>query len=75
MILQSFFFFFFFFRPVNDFSNNLDGHGSMANEKPFDMPGYTTINAQLAYSIHKFTARVYLNNLFDALGYNSYYRG
>ncbi|MCM0342102.1 TonB-dependent receptor [Bacteroides fragilis] len=62
-------------RPVNDFAIKPDGHGSMTNEKPFDMPGYTTINAQLAYSIHKFTARVYLNNLFDALGYNSYYRG
>lgn len=38
----------------------------MTNEKPFDMPVAYYNDAQLAYSIHKFTARVYLNNLFDA---------
>lgn len=62
-------------RPVNDYAIKPDGHGSLIGEKPFDMPGYTTINAQLAYGIGRFTARVYMNNLFDALGYNSYYRG
>lgn len=62
-------------RPVNDYTLKPDGHGSMVGEKPFDMPGYTTVNAQLSYAIGPFTARVYMNNLFDALGYNSYYRG
>lgn len=62
-------------RPVNDWSLKMDGHGSMTGAKPFDMPAYTTVNAQLAYNIGKFTTRVYLNNLFDAIGYNSYYRG
>lgn len=62
-------------RPVNDWSLKMDGHGSMTGKKPFDMPAYTTVNAQLAYQIGKFTTRVYLNNLFDAIGYNSYYRG
>lgn len=62
-------------RPVNDYSLKPDSHGSMVGKKPFDMPGYTTVNAQLAYGIGPFTARVYMNNLFDALGYNSYYRG
>lgn len=62
-------------RPVNDYTLKPDGHGSMVGKKPFDMPGYTTVNAQLAYAIGPFTARVYLNNLLDALGYNSYYRG
>ena len=62
-------------RPVNDFSLVPDGHGSTTGAKPFDMPAYTTVNAQLAYGVGPFTARVYMNNLFDALGYNSYYRG
>lgn len=63
-------------RPVNDYSLKPNGHANtMVGEKPFDMPGYTTLNAQLAYAIGSFTTRVYMNNLFDALGYNSYYRG
>lgn len=62
-------------RPVNDYAVKPDGHGSTTGVKPFDMPGYTTVNAQLAYGIKHFTVRLYMNNLFDALGYNSYYRG
>lgn len=62
-------------RPVNEWSLKPDGHGSMIGAKPFDMPAYTTINLQLAYSIGAVTGRVYFNNLFDAVGYNSYYRG
>lgn len=62
-------------RPVNDYSLKPDGHGSLVGKAPFDMPSYLTVNAQLAYNIGPFTARVYMNNLFDALGYNAYYRG
>lgn len=62
-------------RPVNDYGLVPDGHGSMTGAKPFDMPSYSTVNLQLAYAAAPFTARLYLNNLFDALGYNSYYRG
>lgn len=62
-------------RPVNEFSNAYDGHLYNPGVKPFDMPAYTTVNAQLAYNIGKVTARVFFNNIFDALGYNSYYRG
>lgn len=62
-------------RPMNDWTLKMDGHGSIVGAKPFDMPAYITVNAQLAYQIGKFTTRVYLNNLFDAIGYNSYYRG
>lgn len=39
------------------------------------MPSYITFNAQLAYSYQRFTARVFFNNIFDKIGYNSYYRG
>jgi len=62
-------------RPVNEFSTSYDGHMYNPGVKPFDMPAYTTVNAQLAYSYDKFTARVFFNNIFDELGYNSYYRG
>ncbi|MDR2956328.1 MAG: TonB-dependent receptor [Prevotella sp.] len=62
-------------RPINDYSLSPDGHGSMTGKKPFDMPAYTTVNAQLAYTYNKVTARVFFNNIFDEIGYNSYYRG
>lgn len=62
-------------RPVNEFSLTPDSHGSPVGVKPFDMPAYTTLNAQLAYSIGRVTTRVFMNNMFDELGYNSYYRG
>ncbi|MDU1890265.1 MAG: TonB-dependent receptor [Dysgonomonas sp.] len=62
-------------RPVNEYSNAYDGHSYNPGVKPFDMPAYTTINVQLAYTYNKVTARVFLNNIFDEIGYNSYYRG
>ncbi|MBN9301043.1 MULTISPECIES: TonB-dependent receptor [Dysgonomonas] len=62
-------------RPVNEYSLAPDGHGSPIGVKPFDMPAYTTVNAQVAYTYKKVTARVFFNNIFDELGYNSYFRG
>lgn len=62
-------------RPVNEFSTKYDGHSYNPGVKPFDMPAYTTVNAQLSYTYDHFTARVFFNNIFDELGYNSYYRG
>lgn len=65
-------------RPVNEYvteRTNANIHDTKPGVKPFDMPSYTTVNAQLAYSIGKVTARVYFNNIFDSIGYNSYYRG
>lgn len=62
-------------RPVNEFSLTPDGHGTPAGVKPFEMPAYTTVNLQLAYTYEKFTGRVFANNIFNAIGYNSYYRG
>ena len=62
-------------RPVNEFSLTPDGHGTAVGVKPFDMPAYTTVNLQLAYHFEKVTVRAFANNLFDAVGYNSYYRG
>ncbi|MFT3901835.1 MAG: TonB-dependent receptor [Niabella sp.] len=62
-------------RPVNEYSLSPDGHGNMGGEKPFDMPAYTTLNAQLGYTYKKFTTRLLLNNITDEVGFNSYYRG
>ncbi|HML65106.1 MAG TPA: TonB-dependent siderophore receptor, partial [Dysgonomonas sp.] len=62
-------------RPVNEFSTQYDGHTYNPGVKPFDMPAYTTVNAQVAYTYKKVTARVFFNNIFDELGYNSYFRG
>lgn len=62
-------------RPVNEFNLKPDAHGSMVGEKPFDMPDYTTVNAQIAYSYKNATLRVYANNIFNKTGYTSYYRG
>ncbi|MGL4584929.1 MAG: TonB-dependent siderophore receptor, partial [Flavobacterium sp.] len=63
-------------RPVNEYSLTPDAaHGTMAGVKPFDMPDYTTFNAQVSYTYKGATLRVFANNMFDKLGYTSYYRG
>lgn len=62
-------------RPVNEYSLTPDGHGNMGGTKPFDMPSYITVNAQLGYVYKHVTARLYFNNIFDEVGYNSYFRG
>lgn len=62
-------------RPVNEYTKKVIIHNTEPGVKPFDMPAYTTVNAQLAYTYKKVTTRVFFNNIFDELGYNSYYRG
>lgn len=62
-------------RPVNEFSLSPDGHGNPGGVKPFDMPAYTTINAQLGYVQPKWDARLYFNNITNKIGFNSYFRG
>ena len=62
-------------RPVNEYSTKYNGHDYEPNTRPFDMPDYTTVNAQLAYTYNRITARVFFNNIFDSTGYNAYYRG
>lgn len=62
-------------RPVNEYSNAYDGHTYNPGVEPFDMPAYTTINAQVAYRWNKLEARLYLNNLANEIGLNSYFRG
>lgn len=62
-------------RPVNEYSLTPDGHGNMGGTEPFDMPAYTTLNAQIGYKWKNWDAKVYLNNLVNEIGYNSYFRG
>lgn len=62
-------------RPVNEYTKKVIIHNTDPGVKPFDMPAYTTVNAQLAYTYKKVTTRVFFNNIFDEIGYNSYYRG
>ncbi|AJH16655.1 TonB-dependent receptor [Myroides profundi] len=62
-------------RPVNEFTMTPDGHGSNVNKRPFDMPSYITANGQISYTYKNATLGVYMNNIFNELGYTSYYRG
>jgi iron complex outermembrane receptor protein len=69
-------------RPVDDYkqtyTNAVGGHvnGTQPGEKPFNMPEYTTVDAQAGYAFKNgLGLRVFFNNIFDAVGYNSYFRG
>ncbi len=62
-------------RPVNEYSMVTDSHGTKPGIKPFDMPSYITLNAQVSYTYKNATLRVFGNNLGEALGYTSYFRG
>lgn len=43
--------------------------------KPFMMKAYTTVEAQLGYTYKNAAIRVFFNNILDAIGYSSYFRG
>ncbi|MDR2235990.1 MAG: TonB-dependent siderophore receptor [Chryseobacterium sp.] len=68
-------------RPVDDYKNEAildNGHvnGTQPGEKPFKMPQYTTVDAQIGYSFKNgLGLRGFFNNIFNAVGYNSYFRG
>lgn len=67
-------------RPVDDYkyaaAANAYVNGTQLGEKPFNMPDYTTVDAQVGYTFKKgLGLRMFFNNIFDAVGYNSYFRG
>lgn len=63
-------------RPINDYSiAGADPHGNNYPKPPFNMPEYTTFNAQLGYTYQNIGLQVFFNNIFDEVGYTSYYRG
>lgn len=67
-------------RPVDDYSQTTfhNGHelSVTPGTKPFLMKAYTTVDAQAGYTFNNgLGVRVFFNNIFDAIGYSSYYRG
>ncbi len=66
-------------RPVDEFTQTtiVTGHANSITPglEPFLMKSYTTVDAQIGYSQNNIGVRVFFNNIFDALGYNSYFRG
>lgn len=62
-------------RPVNDYTKISTSHDTQVGVKYFDMPAYTTLNAQLGYTLKQFDFKLFFNNITGARGYNSYYRG
>lgn len=67
-------------RPVDDYQQKtiISSHVNSVTPglKPFMMKEYTTVDAQVGYTLNNgFGIRVFLNNIFDAVGYNSYFRG
>ncbi|MGJ1348514.1 TonB-dependent siderophore receptor [Sphingobacterium siyangense] len=62
-------------RPVNEYSLTPNGHGEYYGTEPFNMPAYTTLNAQVGYKWRKFDAKVFVNNITNEIGLNSYFRG
>lgn len=61
-------------RPNNDWTQRgIDFHAITPGQAPWYMKAYTTVNAQISYNLtENFAARVLVNNLFDAEGYNAY---
>jgi iron complex outermembrane receptor protein len=67
-------------RPVDEWTQKTFTAGHInsvkAGDKPFDMPEYTTVDAQVGYSLKNgMGVRVFFNNIFDSVGYSSYFRG
>jgi iron complex outermembrane recepter protein len=65
-------------RPVNEYGLKPNGHGGYYGTEPFNMPAYTTLNAQVGYKWRRFDAKVFvndINNITNELGLNSYFRG
>lgn len=67
-------------RPVDEYSKqtSMASHinSVRAGDKPFDMPQYTTVDAQAGYTLKNgLGLRVFFNNIFDTVGYSSYFRG
>lgn len=67
-------------RPVDEWTQKTFTAGHVnsvkAGDRPFDMPEYTTVDAQVGYALKNGVGvRVFFNNIFDSVGYSSYFRG
>jgi len=67
-------------RPVDEWTQKTytSGHINSVRpgDRPFDMPEYTTVDAQVGYNYNnQYSIRLFFNNIFDSVGYSSYFRG
>lgn len=62
-------------RPVNDYTKKATHTNTQPGVKPFDMPAYTTLNLKVGYERKAYGISVFANNIANARGYTSYYRG
>lgn len=63
-------------RPFAEYTYQvLPGHNVQPNTKPFLADAYTTVNLQAGYRLERCQLRLFLNNVFNAVGYTAYYRG
>lgn len=62
-------------RPANEYTKRTIIHNTIPGTKYFNMPEYLTLNAQLGYELKRVSFQLFLNNITDEIGYNSYYRG
>lgn len=62
-------------RPINEYTQKTIVHNTQPGVKPFMLDAYTTVNAQIGYRYKNVKVKVFANNLTDAIGYSSYYRG
>lgn len=62
-------------RPVNDYTKKTTHNNTVPGVKPFNMKAHTTLNATIGYVYKKASVNVIFNNILNATGYSSYYRG
>ncbi|NLO69898.1 MAG: TonB-dependent receptor [Porphyromonadaceae bacterium] len=63
-------------RPLAEYTQReIAGHQIQPNTKPFLADAYTTTNVQLGYAFNKLHFRIFINNIFNKIGYTAYYRG
>lgn len=62
-------------RPVGDYTQIVTHANTTPGVRPFDMAAYTTVNATLGYAYKRVGINMVFNNIFNEMGYSSYYRG
>ncbi|MGL4347037.1 MAG: TonB-dependent siderophore receptor [Chitinophagaceae bacterium] len=62
-------------RPITDYTKVTIHSNTNPGIKPFLMNPYTTLNATVGYTYKKLSFQLWFNNITNALGYSSYYRG
>lgn len=58
-------------RPYNDHVFT-EFHGITPGLAPWNNKAFTTVNAQLGYARDRYGIQLFINNIFDEIGYNAY---